>query len=274
MTSKQGGAMRADEPSRGDRPHGDTRCAAPLHAEPIDLIRRRVTFTLGLTASGALTACAGVESKGSGRAADAPAYRVGDRWLYRARDGFNRLITTWDETHTISAVNADGITERVTLKGPTLDVARSELWTAPGQVKVGALYEWETRRFATPLDRYRFPLAAGATWSQYVNNVDESNRTSGQINYYLRVQGWETVATPAGVFDALLLHVVIWLDDETFWRFPTQCNYILWYAPAVRGIAREIKRASYQEKGGDMDAAARIPTQNTFIELVSFTPGA
>jgi hypothetical protein len=42
----------------------------------------------------------------------------------------------------------------------------------------------------------------------------------------------------------------------------------------VRGIVREIKRATYQEKGGDMDSSARIPTQNTFIELVSFTPGA
>ena len=242
--------------------------------EPVNFTRRRVTFTLGLAASGALTACGGVESMGSGRAAETPAYRVGDRWVYRAQDGFNRLITTWDETHTISAINAEGIAERVTLKGPTLDVARSELWAAPGQVKVGAVYENETRRFAVPLDRYRFPLASGAMWSQYVNQVDETNRTSGQINYYLRAQSWGTVATAAGTFDALELHVVMWLDDGTFWRFPTQCNYILWYAPAVRGLVREIKRASYQEKGGDMDANARIPTQNTFIELVSFTPGA
>ena len=184
------------------------------------------------------------------------------------------LIDTAVQQFTGRAIGADGITERVTLKGPTLDVGRSELWTAPGQVKIGALYEYETRRFATPLDRFRFPLASGATWSQYVNNVDETNRTSGQINYYLRALGWQTVATPAGAFDAIELHVVIWLDDETFWRFPTECNYILWYAPAVRGVVREIKRASYQEKGGDRDGPARIPTQNTFTELVSFAPGA
>jgi hypothetical protein len=236
--------------------------------------RRRVNAALCVAPFATLAGCAGVESKGSGRAAEAPAYRVGDRWLYRAQDGFFRTIKTWDETHTISAVNADGITERVTLKGPTLDVVRSELWSAPGQVKVGALYEYETRRFATPLDRYRFPLAAGAAWSQYVNNFDESTKNSGQINYYLRAQGWETAATAAGTFDALVLHVIIWLDDETFWRFPTQCNYIVWYAPEVRGVVREIKRASYLEKGGDMDSAARIPTQNSLIELVSFTPGA
>ena len=237
-------------------------------------VRRSVTIGLCVVGLAMLVGCAGVESQGSGRAAEAPSYRVGDRWVYRVQDGWFRLFTVWDETHTISAVNADGITERVTLRGPTLDIARTELWAAPGRVKVGSLYDYETRRFATPLERYRFPLASGASWSQYVNNVDEANRTAGQINYYLKAQGWETVATPAGTFDALVLHVVIWLDDETFWRFPTLCNYTVWYAPAVRGVVREIKRASYQEKGGDFDNAARIPTQNTVIELLSFTPGA
>ena len=240
----------------------------------MDSVRRHVSIGMSVFALALLAGCAGVESQGSGRAAEAPAYRVGDRWVYRAQDGWFRLITTWDETRTITAVNADGITERVTLRGPTLDVTRTESWSAPGRVRVGALYDYETRRFATPLDRYRFPLASGATWSQFVNNVDEANRTAGQINYFLRAQGWETVATPAGTFDALDLHIVIWLDDETFWRYPTQCNYTVWYAPAVRGVVRESKRASYQEKGGDFDSAARIPTQNTLIELVSFTPGA
>jgi hypothetical protein len=26
------------------------------------------------------------------------------------------------------------------------------------------------------------------------------------------------------------------LDDETFWRYATTCNYAVWYAPAVRGV--------------------------------------
>jgi hypothetical protein len=263
--------MTTDRFRENDHPQGQI---TPVRTEPVDFRRRLVTFTLGLGLCGALTACAGIETQGSGRAAESPAYRVGDRWVYRGQDGWFRLFTNWDETHTISAVNADGIAERVTVKGPTLDVARSELWAAPGKVRIGALYEQETRRFATPLDRYRFPLAPGASWSQFVNNVDETNRTSGQINYYLRAQGWETVSTPAGTFDAIVLHVLIWLDDETFWRYPTQCNYLIWYAPAVRGVVREEKRASYQEKGGDFDNATRIPTQNTVIELLSFTPGA
>lgn len=236
--------------------------------------RRCIALVTWLAALASLAGCAGFESTGSGRAAEAPAYRVGDRWVYHGEDGFFRLMTTWEETHTISTVGADGIGERITVKGPTLDIARAAQWSAPGLLKVGALYENETRRFVTPFDRFRFPLAAGATWSQFVDNFDESTKTAGQINNYVNVRGWETVVTPAGTFDAIVMRVVMWLDDGTFWRWPTQCNYTVWYAPAVRGVVREVKRAWYLEKGGDMDNGATIPTQNTVIELVSFAPGA
>jgi len=105
--------------------------------------RRLISVVVMAAGVALLAGCAGTSGQGSGRAAEPPAYRVGDRWVYQAQDGWFRLIKTWEETHTISAVNADGITERVTLKGPTLDVARSELWLAPGQVKVGALFDSE-----------------------------------------------------------------------------------------------------------------------------------
>ena len=141
-------------------------------------------------------------------------------------------------------------------------------------MKVGAVFDNETRRFVTPLERYRFPLAAGAAWSRFVDDFNEATKETGQINHFVRVRGWEKVTTPAGTFDALVLHVMMWLDDEQFWRFATQCNYTVWYAPAVRGVVREEKRAEYKEKGGDMDSGAQIRTQNALVELVSFTPGS
>ncbi len=70
------------------------------------------------------------------------------------------------------------------------------------------------------------------------------------------------MTTPAGTFDALAMHVVMHLDDEEFWRYATECNYTVWYAPAVRGVVREEKRAQYLEKGGDFDFGGRIRTQN------------
>ena len=93
---------------------------------------------------------------------------------------------------------------------------RTELWAAPGLVSVGALYDHETRRFATPLQRYNFPLKPGESWNQWVDNVNESAQSQGAINRYVAVDGWERVATPAGSFDAIRLRVLMRLDDGEF----------------------------------------------------------
>ena len=236
-------------------------------------ILRIVILGFCLASTAALTGCAGFESAGSGPAAEAPAYRVGDRWTYRVQDGF-LTAERWEETHAISTISAGGISARITQKGPTQDVARAELWSAPGLVKIGAVFDNETRRFVTPLERYRFPLAAGQSWSQFVDNFNEATNATGQINRYVRVRGWEQVSTPAGTFDALAMHVMMHLDDEEFWRFATECNYTVWYAPAVRGVVREEKRAQYLQKDGDHDSGGLIRTQNAVAELLSFTPGS
>jgi len=236
-------------------------------------IPRAIVVGFCIAATAALAGCAGFESAGSGPAAEAPAYRVGDRWTYSAQDGF-LTPERWGETHAISAIGTDGISAWITQKGPARDVARAELWSAPGLVKIGAVFDSETRRFVTPLNRHGFPLAAGASWSQFVDNYNEATKETGQINRYVRVRGWEKVITPAGTFDALAMHVVMHLDDEEFWRFATECNYTVWYAPAVRGVVREEKRAQYMQKSGDHDSGGRIHTQNAVVELLSFTPGS
>src|SRR5712671_1782883 len=56
--------------------------------------------------------CATRSSEG-GPPAPAPTYRVGDRWVYQASDGF-RAPTTWVETHEVVSVDSTGIVVRVT----------------------------------------------------------------------------------------------------------------------------------------------------------------
>jgi len=234
---------------------------------------RSVSATFAVCALASFVGCAGGPgSAGSGAPAEAPAYRVGDRWVYHGDDGF-RVKTEWDETHEVTAIGPDGITVRITLKGPTTNVTRTELWSAPGQVKVGAVYDNDTRRFAVPLQRYDFPLAAGKTWNQWAANYNEATKESGSINHWVRVGGWEKVATPAGTFDAISMQVVMRLDDETFWRWPTTCNYAVWYAPAAHGVVREELRAQYAERDGGLDGGAVVRTQYGVLELISFTPG-
>jgi hypothetical protein len=221
---------------------------------------------------GWLAGCAGGAGLGqAGPAVDAPQYRVGDRWVYKGQDGF-RVKTEWEETHEITAVGPDGVTVGI---GYTGDVSgsRIERTIAPGQVTLGALLDIETRRFQVPLQRYNYPLAGGKSWNQWVDQFDEATGTSGQINYYLRVGDWENVATPAGTFDAVRLRVFMQLADEQFWRYATQCNNLLLYAPAVRGLVQQQQNAEYREKGGPQGGFSTIRTKFAQINLLSFTPG-
>jgi hypothetical protein len=221
-----------------------------------------------------LAACGSSPFAGDGgQAAEAPTYRVGDRWVYDAQDGFFRTVSRWRETHEVIAMSPLGITVRVTVKGDTINGERTEQWEAPGLVKIGALVDNETRNFPTPLKRYAFPLVPGKSWNQRINQIDEATRKEGPINRDVGVRSWQSVVTPAGTFDAIGMHVSMWLDDETFYRFPTSCSYLVQYSPAVRAMVHEEKECQYWEKSLS-NAGGPIRSQHAQVDLVSFTPGA
>jgi len=222
-------------------------------------------------AASALAACASLPGAAGGPAVDAPVYRVGDRWEYHIRDGF-RVPIEWDETHEVIAIDASGIRVRVVAKGETVNGTREEEWIAPGLVRTGTLFDIETRHFKTPLKRYDFPLVPGKTWSQWIDQHNDALDRDRQINHYVKVGGWSKVTAPAGSFDAIELDIFMTLDDDEVWRYPTQCSYVAWYAPEVRGIVREEKKADYMERGG-IDTAGRIRSQNATVTLTRFTPG-
>jgi hypothetical protein len=204
-------------------------------------------------------------------ATPAPAYQVGDRWTYQAQDGFPAK-RQWIETEEVMAVDQSGITVRITQKGDGISNVRTEEWSAPGQVRVGALFDHETRHFDAPLQRFDFPLVSGERWNQRVRNSDETTKTRGTINRYVRVGGWEKISTPAGTFDAIKLGVVTNLDDGEFWRWPTTTTDSVWYAPAVHNVVREERDADYVEKSvGD---GATVRTQHALLQLSEFTSGS
>lgn len=222
---------------------------------------------LAVTALLALASCA-TPPGAPGPAAPAPTFLPGDRFVYHVEDGF-RVKTVWDETHTILGATPQQITVSVSAKGPAVDDARTEIWSAPGIVLAGAVFDNETRRFEPPLVRYRYPMAVGDHWQQRMRDANRDTRPYGALERDVRVRGYETIATPAGTFDAMRIDVFMRLDDETFWRYPTECAYTIWYAPALGVAVREERRAWYSEKGGSIDGVARIPSQNARIELVS-----
>jgi hypothetical protein len=204
-------------------------------------------------------------------AAVAPEYRTGDRWVYHVDQQF-RAAPDYDETLEVTSVGPDGIRVHATARGGSIEVERDEFWRAPGAVAQGTMMDVETRRFAEPLQRFRFPLVPGTHWNQRVTQSNETQGTSGPVSRYVQVGRTERVATPAGTFDAVRMTVYMQLDDETPFRWPTQCTHIVWYAPAVKGVVREERRATWREKASGIDQM-EVLAQNEIVELVAFTPG-
>jgi hypothetical protein len=243
-----------------------------IRPEPSMPKGNRRGFVLASLALLMLSACATTPLEGparSGPPIPAPKLAVGDRWVYHVADGF-RVRQEWDETHEIVAMDASGITVNVTLKGPGVDVVRTEKWSAPGVVLVGAVHEAETRRFEPPLVRYQYPLTPGETWQQRIRDPQAPPGPFGPIQRQVTVQGYESVTTPAGTFDALRMRVALTLDDETFYRFPTRCDYTLWYAERSGATVQERKRCWSRDKSS-RDSVAEHPGQNADVQLVSFS---
>ena len=202
----------------------------------------------------------------------APTVRVGDRWVYNCADGY-RVPVTWVETHEVTIIDSTGIAVRVTLKGPTMNYERVELWSAPGVVPIGSVYDdAETRSFQPSLIRYQFPLTPGAGWNQNLTNLNPENELRSTITRYVKVGGYTSVSTPAGAFNAIEMRTIMTVDDNNPFRFPFQCNYVTWWAPEVGAKVRETKYAEYRERGDGRDAI-NIRAQNTLIELASFSRG-
>jgi hypothetical protein len=237
--------------------------------------RRKFLATVpGAIGAVTLAGCASWDPGGApGPAAEAPTYRLGDRWVYRVQDGFRAPIV-WDETHEVTAIGPQGINVRVTAKGPTVDTERLEQWAAPGVARSGAVFALESKHFEPALVRYQFPLAPGERWSQQVRDPNEPAGPYGPLDRYTTVGGYEKITTPAGTYDAIRLRVFMRLDDETFWRHATECNYLVWYAPALGASVRELRDAEYQEKGSSrFDGLSRTRVQHAQLELVAFTRG-
>jgi len=200
-------------------------------------------------------------------AVDAPALRAGDKWTYRIVEG-HRHKTTWTQTLEVTSAAADAITVAVTIDGPTGRDTREEVWNAPGIVRSGTIAGFGTKRFEPALIRYRFPLTRGEAWSQRLRDVDKPAGPYGDVSFKANVVGHETVSTPAGKFDAVKIRYVYQLDDESLSNYPTQCEYVVWYAPAVGAAVKEQRRAWSMTKGR---SPARTPAENAEHELTAFT---
>ena len=140
----------------------------------------------------------------------------------------------WTETHEVTHVDATGIAVRVTRQGD-VNFERVELLSSPGVVQIGEAFDPdETRTFDPPMTRYQFPLTPDTQWSQNLRNLNPQNELRSSISRFVRVGGYETVTVPAGTFNAITMRTIMSVDDNNPFRWPTECNYVTWWAEACR----------------------------------------
>jgi hypothetical protein len=232
-------------------------------------IRRSLAIATIAGATLVLQACGTMGIGGTaGPPVPAPTYRVGDRWTYHGEEGF-RLKTVWDETHEVTAIGPDGITVTITTTGVGQDWTRTEKWQAPGVVQIGSVLGPVTTRFDPALVRYRFPLTSGDSWQQRIRDLDQPPGPYGPILRTVNVGGYQNVTTPAGTFDALSMRVILTLDDETAFRWPTECTGLVRYAPTAAAAATIEYRCLSRDKG-DRDIVQR-PGPNPSLQLTSYS---
>ena len=68
------------------------------------------------------------------------------------------------------------------------------------------------------------------------------------------------------------MRLLIRLDDDDFWRGPTDCNHLFHYAPSLGGTVLEEREAQFLERG-DARSAIPIRTQSSRLTLTNFRRG-
>ena len=161
---------------------------------------------------------------------------IGDHWTYRFVPGGK----TYD---------ADVTERKVIDGGPTYAVAinseYSYMAVLPGGVYVYAQGQPEHPTdaivFSPPQLMYKLPFVVGDSWDTPAL-IDPLNPKSDVIRVYGRVEGFEDVTVPAGVFKQA---VKVLLDDPR--DSPSEVTE-LWFAPGV-GI---VMTRTYTQRSGSM----------------------
>ncbi len=68
------------------------------------------------------------------------------------------------------------------------------------------------------------------------------------------------------------LSVIMTLDDETFYRWATECTSVIWYAPSVGAAVQVQNRSQWRDKG-EQGGGMYHPGVLSELKLTSYTRG-
>ncbi len=204
----------------------------------------------------------------------APVPRIGERWVYREINEYNKSTV--------------GQLERVvtSLAPLTVQQSRSETQATPLSVVKGVRAltfdgPWSVLIDASFDDEYHFSptvpllparLEPGATIATSHRFRVPAN--SGLYGWRQRVTatGAEIIDTPAGRFDTLVIRREITFDSPDPFLFDRTRQETSWYAPAVNSFVRRTWTGSYLSQGS-LDMVERRREDWVTLELIRYVPG-
>ena len=189
--------------------------------------------------------------------ADLPSFKTGESWTY-ARVDKNDQSHTGKFVITVTSVSDNGYATATKVLEGAADDEVGEYTQEMNAIKN------EDRKFTPFVPYFSFPLTPGKTWEGSWKFTARGGKKNNMLNFdgimKSRVEGWETITTPAGEFKALKIVFKSKLTDQHSGRGKATTG-IRWYSPEVRHIVRsEIK-----DEGGKK-------SRDEVTELVSFNP--
>lgn len=158
----------------------------------------------------------------------APALRVGDRWVTDVVDHQDARLIYRSERIVQSIDGGTVVTSVRTLKS---NYTRTVEYDGQWRLLAARLPNGATTTFAPPLPYLQFPMSPGQRWQA---RVVETKTDGTQRVHEVRaaVEGWESVAVPAGKFEAL--RIVLNDDVSEGGVLVSQGQDVSWYVPEVR----------------------------------------
>jgi hypothetical protein len=188
----------------------------------------------------------------AGAPSPAPDVHVGDNWKFRTLDGFTNE-TQFEATHRVVEINDREIVMEVHNLGKDKTGIRyfTREWNA---------VDTDDGKYDPYYPEFKFPLAAGATWSEKYTWLSIAGvASSGYVT--AKVSGPEKVTVPAGSFDAYRIDRDQEVRGNNESAVVTNTHMTTWYAPAVRRFVR-------REWTVTRDGRVR---SKTAMELVEYT---
>lgn len=181
---------------------------------------------------------------------------VGDTLEYRLIDGYLRE-TVAHLREEVVAIDDGRVRSHKT------DVTRGtlveEIVTVDGRWIRKARPRLPLQRFEPPLVTLPQPLRVGVQWQARATVSDDVALSPFGIRLDGRVEGWDRVEVPAGVFDALRIRRTVWQYDSSFRQGNSRVDEVAWFAPAIGAIVR------YENRSGHADPSGRTRWDSGWI---------